>query len=415
LTRERDHATFGTAGREVSLTLKEIEIRVARTLCEVEALREPWTAWPGHRDSDIDFYLTILQSRPEIVRPHVIALYRDGKPDTILVGRLERKPSRFRIGYLPRLGFRVRCLTFVHGALRGNASAENTWHLLQEVMNCLRRDEADVAMLDDVSIDSPLYRLALKLPGALSRDTLPELQGHEVMTVPESIKEVLECMSAHRRHELRRTAKKLQSNPVGEPRLVCYRDPAELDHLFHDAEEIARKTYQRGLGVGFADTVRVRKRLELAALKGWLRAYLLYLGDRPCAFWIGMLYGETFVSDYTAYDPEFRQFSPGIGLVMRMIERFCNRADGDVIAELDFGPGDAEYKAVLCTTKWLEAVVYIFSPTLRGVALKSIRTATRVVNVVARKVLTSTKLASWARRAWRGRLAKHAEKTPPKN
>ena len=72
-----------------------------------------------------------------------------------------------------------------------------------------------------------------------------------------------------------------------------------------------------------------------------------------------MLYGETFVSDYTGYDPDLRQFSPGIGLVMGMIERFCNRADGDVIRELDFGPGDAEYKAVLCTRKWLEAVVYI--------------------------------------------------------
>jgi CelD/BcsL family acetyltransferase involved in cellulose biosynthesis len=282
-------------------------------------------------------------------------------------------------------------------------------------MNCLRRREADVAMLDDVAIDSPLYRLALKLPGFLSRDTLPKLQGHDAMTVPGSIEEVLQCLSAHRRHELRRTAKKLQNNPVGEPKLVCYRDPTQLDRLFHDAEEIARKTYQRGLGVGFADTLRVRERLELAALKGWLRAYLLYLGDRPCAFWIGMLYGETFVSDYTGYDPELRQLSPGTGLLMRMIERFCNRSDGDVISELDFGPGDAEYKTALCTRKWLEAVVYIFSPTLKGLALKSVRTVTRVVNVLARKVLIFTKLSSWARRAWRGRLAKHAEKTSPKN
>jgi hypothetical protein len=404
---------------EASLLAKEhesekVEVRVARTLCEVEALREAWTRWPGPRDSDIDFYLTILQSRPEVIRPHVLALYRNGEAETILIGRLERKALDFRVGYLPRFRFRARCLTFVHGALRGNSSPENTRRLLQEVMNCLRRDEADVAMLDEVAIDSPLYRLALKLPGLLSRDTLPELKGHDLMTVPESIEEVLECLSAHRRHELRRTRKKLQHNPIGEPKLVCYRDPAELDHLFHDAEEIARKTYQRGLGVGFADTVRVRKRLELAALKGWLRAYLLYLGDRPCAFWIGMLYGDTFVSDYTGYDPELRHFSPGINLVMQMIERFCNRADGDVISELDFGPGDTEYKAVLCTRKWLEAVVYIFSPTLKGLALKSVRTATRVANVLVRKILVSTKLSPWIKRAWRGRLAKHTEKTPPR-
>jgi hypothetical protein len=394
---------------------EKVKVRVARTWGEVEALRAPWTRWPGHRDSDIDFFLTILESQAEVVRPHVIALYRNEQPEAILVGRLEHKPLPFRIGYLPRFRFRARCLTFVYGALRGNASVENTRSLLQEVMNCLRRGEADVAMLDLVPIDSPLYRLALELPGALSRDTLPEVQGHDVMTVPDSIAEVHRCMSPHRRHELRRTARKLLSNPLGEPKIVCYREVSELDHFFHDAEEVARKTYQRGLGVGFADTTRVRQRSELAALKGWLRAYLLYLGDRPCAFWIGMLYGDTFVSDYTGYDPDLRQFSPGIGLVMRMIERFCSRADGDVIRELDFGPGEAEYKAALCTREWLEAVVYIFSPTLKGLALKSIRTATRLVDGLARKVLISTRLSPWIRRAWRSRLAKRAEKTPPKN
>ena len=54
--------------------------------------------------------------------------------------------------------------------------------------------------------------------------------------------------------------------------------------------------------------------------EGWLRAYLLYLGDRPCAFWIGMLYNGPFVSEYMSYDPEFRQFSPGMVLIMRVIE-----------------------------------------------------------------------------------------------
>src|SRR5208283_3583735 len=111
--------------------------------------------------------------------------------------------------------------------------------------------------------------------------------------------------------------------------------------------EVAKKTYQRGLRVGFADSAGVRKRLELCARKGWLRAYLLYLGDRPVAFWIGTLCGETFLSEYMSYDPELRQFSPGMVLIMRVIEGFCNKANGDIVKELDFGPGHAEYKGVL--------------------------------------------------------------------
>jgi hypothetical protein len=42
------------------------------------------------------------------------------------------------------------------------------------------------------------------------------------------------------------------------------------------AESIAEKSYQRGLGVGFANTPEVRKRLELESQKKWLRASILY-------------------------------------------------------------------------------------------------------------------------------------------
>lgn len=98
-----------------------IEIRIARSPSEVEALREVWIRWGGHRDSDIDFVLTIIESYPEALRPHVISIYRDGQPDAILIGRLERKRIPFKIGYLKVFRPWARCLTFVYGALRGNA------------------------------------------------------------------------------------------------------------------------------------------------------------------------------------------------------------------------------------------------------------------------------------------------------
>jgi hypothetical protein len=391
---------------------KEIEIRVARSLPEVEALREPWVGWSGHRDSDIDFYLMIVQSYPEVVRPHVIALYRNGKPDAILVGRLERKRLRFGVGYLPAFRPWARCLTFVYGAIRGDASPQNTEMLLREVMKSLKRDEADLAMLELVPLASALYRLALKVPGILIRDALPAPQGHDSLTIPDSIDDVYRRMSRERRKHTKASIKKLETTPAGKPKILCYRNPPELDNLFRDAEEISKKTYQRGLSVGFSDNHVVRTRLELGARKGWLRAYVLYLGDRPCAFWIGMRYGETFMSDYMGYDPEFRRFSPGMVLLMRVIEGFCNRADGDIVKELDFGPGPAEYKGVLCSSNWLEAVVYIFGPTPKGLLLKSMRTATRVVDASARRILATTKLLPRLKRLWRDRMAKRGQLPP---
>lgn len=383
-----------------------VELRIVRSLREVEALRAAWMAWPGSRDADIDFYLMIVQSYPEVVRPHVIVLYRNCKPDAILVGRLERKRLSFGVGYVRAFRPWARCLTFVYGSMHGNGSPENTRLLLGEVMDCLKQDEADVAMLEFVPLDSPLYHLSLQVPGILSRDTLPAPQGHSKMTVPESIEHVYGRMSRERRKHIKASLKRLQTNAVGEPEVVCYRTTADLDLLFQDAEQIARKTYQRGLGVGFADNPQVRKRLALGAEKGWLRGYFLYLGKRPCAFWIGMAYGETFVSEYMGYDPEFRQLSPGMVLIMRVIEAFCNHANGERVKQLDFGLGAAEYKEVLSDESWQEAVVYMFSPTLKGFSLKAMRTVARVVDRSARKALTSMKLFHRLKRTWRDRLAK---------
>ena len=394
--------------------VEKVEIRVARSLAEVETLREPWTKWPSHRDSDIDFYLMIVQSYPEVLRPHVIALYRDGEIQAIMVGRMEEKKLSFNIGYLRPFRPSARCLTFVYGAVHGNNSRENTQVLVEAIMDSLKRGEADLAMLEFVPVNSHLYQQATNVP-RVSRDTLQAGQGHDVMIVPESIDEVYRRMSSDRRIETRRRVRKLQTHPAGEPKIICYRHESELGCLFHEAEEIAKKTYHRGLGVGFADKPDVRARLELAAKKGWLRANVLYIGERPVAFWIGMLYHGSFISEYMGYDPEFRRFSPGMVLIMKVIEGFCSAATGDAVKDLDFGLGDAEYKSALCSEKWMEAPVYIFSPTLRGLKLKAMRSATRAIDRSARKILTSSKFLPRLKRAWRDRLAKKAKPKPDFN
>jgi Acetyltransferase (GNAT) domain len=389
----------------------ECQILTVKSVGALNGLRHAWESWPSHRDSDLDFYQMIINSYPDVIRPHVLVLRRDGKPETILVGRLEKKRLAFGIGYLRICRPRVRCLTFVYGAVHGNDTLQNIECLVREVMNSLKRGEADIAMFEFVPVNTLLYRLVLSMPGRLCRDTLPAAQGHDMMLVPHSIDAVYRHMSSDRRIETKRRIRKLENHPDGDPKIVCYRQESELDRLFHDAEEIAKKTYQRGLGAGFADDPLVRQRLALAARMGWLRANLLYIGNKPVAFWIGMLYGRTFVSEYMGYDPDFRQWSPGMVLIMRVIERFCARANGDAVEQLDFGLGHAEYKAALCTKSWSEASVFIFSPTLKGLFLKSTRSVTRILDASARRLLASTSFFPRLKRVWRDRLRKRAKPT----
>ena len=390
-----------------------MQIRVARDFAEVESLREAWSKWPGHRDSEIDFYLMIVRSYPEVLRPHVIALYRNGQPEAILIGRLEEKKLAFKVGYLTLFRPKARCLDFVYDGLRGNASPENTEILVREVTNCLRSGEADLALLEFIPIDSVLYRYSKTLPGFLSRDTSPSRTGHESLKLPPSIDELYKRMSSKRRSEIRRKAKKFVAQATAGINIVCYRQPEQLDRIFQDVEEIAKKTYLRGLGTGFEDNALVRARLELCARKGWLRAYVLYVGDRPCAYWIGMLCGETFYGEYVGYDPEYRLLSPGMYVMLNVIETFCNGTSGDTVREVDFGFGNAEYKSALCNSSSVESSVFMFAPTFKGLRLNFTRTAARMVDNAGRKTVAHANWLQKIKKTWRGRLAKRAESGPP--
>ncbi|MGB6326263.1 MAG: hypothetical protein WBG11_10970, partial [Methylocella sp.] len=56
----------------------EKRVRTVRALAELDELKDFWASCPTHRDADFDFYLFYLRNSPEVVRPHVIVLYRDG-------------------------------------------------------------------------------------------------------------------------------------------------------------------------------------------------------------------------------------------------------------------------------------------------------------------------------------------------
>src|ERR1019366_2401268 len=86
-----------------------------RALHELEALRAIWNSWPGTRDSDIDFFSSMVRSRGSWCRPHVIVLTRNARPDAILVGLQEHKKMPFKLDYFTIHEPEVNVLTFVYG------------------------------------------------------------------------------------------------------------------------------------------------------------------------------------------------------------------------------------------------------------------------------------------------------------
>jgi CelD/BcsL family acetyltransferase involved in cellulose biosynthesis len=388
----------------VSAFAPAMTVHTARSRAEVEEIRQIWSGWPSHRDSEIDFCLDFAWAREEVIRPHVVVIYRDGHPDAMMVGRLERSRLRSKIGYLRLPGIPARVLNFSYGGLLGNPSAENVDAIVKAILTALREGEADMALLDHVRLDSILHDHALRASGFATRDHAIKPELHCFMALPATVDELYRGFSQGLRAEVRRKKKKVLADFGQSVEIRCYRREEEVELAAPALEEVARSTYQRGLGVGFQDTEQMRMRLRFCARKGWLRIYLLLIAGKPCAFWIGTLYNQSFVSDYNSYDPKFRDYSIGTYLLAEVVEKFCQEG----VRNIDFGFGQAEYKERFGNSRVDEGSICIFSPGLKGIALNALRTSTGAVDAFARKVLHDTNLLPKMKRLWRSRLAKPA-------
>lgn len=381
-------------------------ILLLRSAAELEGLRESWSSWPGNRDSEIDSFLNFIDSNPATVCPHVLAVYRNGRPDAILAGRIDRGHIVCRIGYL-KLKLPARILCFVYGALRGNDSQQNCELFLDSIQQSLSGGAADVAYLNFLREGSILYELARKKPGLLSRDYVRVSQMHFMATLPATVDEFYKGLSSGARWQAKSRQRKLQKDFGGDVKVRCFRLPSEIEEMTRDVEEVAKKSYQRGLGIGFADTPETRQHLLLKAERGWLRGYVLYLAGKPAAFWTGDVNEGTFGSDHLGYDPAFAKYSPGMCLILRAIESFFDGSE-EGISAIDFATGTAQYKEVLSTEVSREISVYIFAPSVKGFILNLVRTVVGGLDSTAKKALARGNLLQKIKKAWRTRATPEA-------
>jgi CelD/BcsL family acetyltransferase involved in cellulose biosynthesis len=378
------------------------EIRTARTVGEAEALREPWSRvrWPRY-DADIDFFLALLRSVGGDARPHVLA-YGDAGSPKMLVARVERTRLTASFGYKQVHRPRVRALTLVHGGMSAPDDEVAAERFVAEIDGALRRREADVAVLPSLRTDSALYHAARRRARGLRAGRFHEVGTHRRLVVPDTFDAFLGSLAKKTREGVKRYAKRLSRAFEDSVETTVLREPGDIDRIFVDLEAVAARTYQRGLGVAFADTPAQRSLVSLGLERGWYRVWVLYLEGAPVAFWPGYAYNGTFFIGTPGYDPSFADNRVGMYLQMRMIEDLC--ADPGVQV-LDYGFGDAEYKRRFGSESWEEQTVAIFGPSARALGISAIRTAVLASDRGARRLLTAAGVLDRVKRWWRGRLA----------
>lgn len=344
----------------------QFTVTVARTIEEVEEMRENWESLQLFPIADIDYFLTVINHRKNVVRPHVLMLCREEKPETLVVGRIEYlfKPFMFMGKILFRS--KVKALFIDIGCLVGDLSIKNSATIISELIKSLKMREADVVSFNEVSTDSNICHLSKKRPGFLFRDYFPDIQGHYRMTLPSTIEELDKLGSKKRRKVLRRLRRRLYGEFPEKISIRCFRKKEEVDEFCRDAGVVSKKTYQHVWGSGFVNNTETRHLNYILADQHRFMAYILYIDGKPCAFEGGLIYEDTYFADYCGYDTLYKQYSIGSILEREIIESLCKDNNSKYY---DFGWMNVDYKHRFCDIRWDEASFCIYQPSLKGVFL----------------------------------------------
>ena len=188
----------------------------------------------------------------------------------------------------------------------------------------------------------------------------------------------------NQRSKLQRRYKAVLNHFGPKVQIRCFRSVADLERASREMEEIASKTKRRLVGgSGFFNTPQTREEMVAAAERGWLRIYILYLDEKPAAFWRGTVYSGRLQGDHAGYDPAWSKFSPGTFLFLSMIDRLREQN----VTVIDLGFGDTQFKQYLGNARRIESRIRIYAPTLRGTLWNLLNLACPVANDCARFLL----------------------------
>jgi len=370
-----------------------LSVRTLRRLDELGAVEAFWRAHATHPWSDLDYLREVLSTQPDFLRSHVLVLARAGETVALVAGVLRRERFPFKVGSFVLGRTRARILHVGSGGVMGEDSPAVARALRDEFLAVLARGEADAAYAHQLETGGALAAALADVP-TLARDRRLRPSVGWRLELPASPAEFLASRSKSTRRHVKRYAQALERELGAELSITCHRAPDELERLIRDSEAIARQTYHRDLGVGFADTPELCRLFAFAAARGWLFGYVLRARGRPIAFWHGLVYRGTFVTRDTGYDPEFTALRPGQYLLHHVIAEHCTTRASE---RFDYGVMELDYKKNFGSHRYEKSSPYVFARRPRGLFLWSQRTLSDALERLARRLL-GTRARDFARR-----------------
>jgi hypothetical protein len=371
-------------------------VRVATDIGAVETLRPLWKIWANSLDTDLDFYLHQLNQDSTALAPYVITVYSDGIARAMLVGQIRKQKASAVISFVNIPGPTMRVLEIKKGGRMGQDSQEIDRMLAMALFKATQSGAIDSIFFERLPLDCELFRQIRQIPAFFLKERVPHIFCYSVLPFSNPVKEQTQVFSGKMLREMRRKTRIVENAFPGQVSLKCFSQPGELEAGLCDATRVAVTTWQYSLGQGFSDTSQTLETLRYFASRGWLRIYVLYIREVPCAFLIGEIYNHNFYCQYAGYHPEYTRYSVGSLLTARVFEQLA--AAG--VQRVDLGEGGQEHNRRIGCQMVREGTVHVYSPTLRGIWLSVFFGTTQIVRTGGRRVRSTFRLNGLGR-VWR--------------
>lgn len=366
---------------EQEMEAEGLTVQVATTLQAIDGLRREWEVWTLGLDTDLDYFTHNLKMDSTLQRPHVITVWKDGCVQAMLVGHVRKTRVSTVVSFVNIPGPDVAVLEIVNGGRLGKQSPAIDRVLAMELLRAIRSGDVGMVCFHRLSLDSELLREVQRLPGLLVRDRVPHIFCYSVLSLNGRKREKASFLPGKARREVRRKIRILEREFPGRFRVKCFSEPDEVDVGVRDVLTVAANTWQHHFGYGFSNTPQIQSNLRFFAKKRWLRVYVFYIDDAPCAFLIGQLLRTTFYCHYAGYHTGFARLSVGSLLTAWALESLAEAG----VQQVDLGEGGQEHNRRLGCQMREEGTVHVYSPTWRGLYLNIFFGTTKLIRAGGRK------------------------------
>jgi hypothetical protein len=381
---------------------------VVRDFEGLERLAPIWRRLQRHPNSDFEHFSLVCKQWKDFCEPFVVLVGSWDQPKAILAARLENGEFAPKFGYLQPFKLKTRRLMLIHGGLIGEVDSDAATALLGCLQSALANGECDLVEFCHYAESSPLLSNAQAMKsGRLLKDRVPSWSTHRAFGIPKTSGELLQKISSKHRSWIRRKLRDLDKDFPHAWEYKGFTKNFDLKDACDELEQVARLTYQRSLGSGFASDPQSCERLKIFYDRGILRAWTLRIHGVPRAYAIGIAYNGTFHFSATGFHPEFRDHEIGTLLFLYMVDELAKEG----LATFDFGLGDASYKQRFGEQEWREASYRLYPFTAKGAFIKGVSDLTVLATQVGQEVGHRFGIINKVKTAWRKRLAKrHPQK-----